>query len=154
MEGQEGGLILSSDTNGPTAWFSDTRNLHLWGTDVFCGSATVRAKTLTATTGISAVYGTNSLVVSATNTTITGPTVVSGSLICGALTATSIVASADCTFTNLTQTSTSSLKSLVLGQTTDISGPSYLTIQNRTGLHGAQISTVTDSVFVNGNTEI
>jgi len=34
------------------------------------------------------------------------------------------------------------LKSLVLGQTTDVSGTSYIAVQNRSGIHGLQIATI------------
>ena len=64
------------------------------------------------------------------------------------------------TGTNATQTSIMGLKSLVLGQTNDINGTSYISVQNRSGVHGLQIATidsslpVTDLVFLNGNTDI
>ena len=57
------------------------------------------------------------------------------------------------TGTNATQTSIMGLKSLVLGQTNDIDGTSYISVQSRTGVHGLQIATidstlpVTDLVF-------
>ena len=57
------------------------------------------------------------------------------------------------TGTNATQTSIMGLKSRVLGQTNDINGTSYISVQHRTGVHGLQIATmdstlpVTDLVF-------
>ena len=43
---------------------------------------------------------------------------------------------------NATQTSIMCQKSLVLGQTTDISGTSYISVQNRSGIQGLQIATI------------
>ena len=69
-------------------------------------------------------------------------------------------ANGNITGTNATQTSIMGLKSLVLGQTNDINGTSYISVQNITGVHGLQIATidstlpVTDSVFPNATTDI
>ena len=52
------------------------------------------------------------------------------------------------TGTNATQTSIMCLKSLVLGQTTDVSGTSYIAVQNRSGIHGLQIATIDPSLPV------
>ena len=76
-----------------------------------------------------------------TGSHITGPFTVNGNI----------------TGTNLTQTSITCPKSLVLSQTGDTNGSTYLTLQNRTGVNGIQIlttdptTTLVDLVFVTGN---
>ena len=52
------------------------------------------------------------------------------------------------TGTKATQTSIMGLKSLVLGQTNDINGISYISVQNRTGVHRLQIATMDSSLPV------
>ena len=76
------GLYLNAISGVPIASFQANSVVN------FYGSVTVDY--LTASTGLLAKAGTNMLNVGNTNTTITGPTVVAGSLNCGALTGSSL----------------------------------------------------------------
>ena len=67
----------------------------------------------------------NNLQLSTLGTQITGPFSVNG----------------DITFNNLTQTSITAKKSLVLSQTGDQYGSTILTLQNRSGLNGPMFET-------------
>ena len=61
--------------------------------------------------------------------------------ITGALSLNSVSIGSDINYTNPTQTSIVCKKSLVLGQTLDILGSSYLILQNREGINGALFKT-------------
>ena len=128
------GLYINALSNSPIALFQANANVYFYG-------PSFNALHINATSGLLVNAGTNVLNVSTTNTSITGPTIVTGSLNCGALTASSISTSADFPFTNATQTNILCQKSLVLGQTGDTFGSATRPLQNRNGLGGALFQT-------------
>ena len=75
-----GGLIMSSNTHGASVWFRDNLDVSFFGSKVLCSAATLTALKLISTSGLTATYGTNVLDVNATNTTITGPVILNGSI--------------------------------------------------------------------------
>ena len=118
------------------AYFDDSSNFTTYGVLTNTGGAQFN-NGIQVSGGSSISYDpTHKLELLPTGTKITGDL-----LITGALSFNTFSIGNDISFTNPTQTSIIGKKSLVLGQTGDTLGASYLTLQNRDGVNGALFQT-------------